>query len=159
MADDWRTQQYLKKMRQSVTCPYCGSLVSTEEGFQIHETWHRNLNTWVQQIADNFQIIFNYVTNPDTGLEKRLQDLIGAATNAVNQLRTDATDAITTTNGNVSQLRTDATQAITGLATRVSTIENEVTKTPGGIWARLNALEALPITNRGLSDEDRPARP
>lgn len=155
MADDWRTEQYLKKMRQSVTCPLCGALVSTEEGYKIHETWHTNLNTWVGQIAENFQIIFSYVTHPDTGLEKRLADLITGATTAINTLRTDATNAITATNGSVNELRTQATEAIVGLGNRTTTIETEVTRNPGGIWARLAALEVanqLPVTDTNSED-------
>jgi len=150
MADDWRTAEALKQLRQMVTCPLCGALVSTTDGYGIHKGWHDAMNTWVQQIADNFQLIFNYVTNPDTGLEKRLADLISAATDSITSLRADATTAITTTNQSVSQLRTDATNAITGLSTRTTTIETEVTKNPGGIWARLAALETvanLPVVN------------
>lgn len=137
---DWRSEEYLKKMRQSVTCPFCGALVSTTEGYAIHKAWHDSMNAWVQQIADNFQIIFDYVTNPDTGLEDRLQELIAQVSTALDTLRDDATNAITGTNDAVTALRHEATQAITDLANRTGTIETEFMR-PGGILERLGALE------------------
>jgi hypothetical protein len=141
MADDWRLAEALKTLRQVQTCPLCGAMISTDDGLSIHSQWHKNLMGLVNQIDSNFDSIFDYVTNPNTGLEKRLGDLINGATTAINTLRTDATTAITNTNSSVSQLRTDATTAINGVGTRVTNIENEITRTPGGIWNRLSTLE------------------
>lgn len=142
MADDWRLTEALKTLRQLQTCPYCGALISTADGLAIHTQWHDGLMGLVNQIDTNFNLIFDYVTNTDTGLEKRLGDLINGATQAINSLRADATTAITDSNSAISQLRVDATTAVDGLNNRTSTIENEVTKVPGGIWNRLTVLES-----------------
>jgi hypothetical protein len=141
MADDWRLNEALKTLRQLQTCPSCGALVSAADGLTIHSQWHDSLMGLVNQIDTNFDSIFDYVTNPNTGLEKRLGDLINGASTAINTLRADATTAITNTDASVSQLRTDATNAINGVGTRVTNIENEITRTPGGIWNRLSTLE------------------
>jgi hypothetical protein len=141
MADDWRLAEALKTLRQVQTCPLCGAMISTDDGLSIHSQWHKNLMGLVNQIDSNFDSIFDYVTNPNSGLEKRLGDLISGATSAINTLRTDATTAITNTNNSVTQLRTDATTAISGVTTRVTSIETEISRTPGGIWDRLKVLE------------------
>lgn len=151
--DDWRLTEALKMLRQIVTCPLCGALVSQSDGLTIHTNWHNGMNNMVNQIGQNFDLIFEYVTNPDTGLEKRLSDLINDAGTAINTLRTDATTAIDTTNDSVNTLRTDATTAIGEDRTRLGNIETEITRTPGGIWNRLEVLEAAEAitTNMGES--------
>jgi len=140
--DDWRVTEALKMVRQLQTCPYCGALVSTADGLTIHDQWHNGLMGLVNQIDANFDSIFDYVTNPETGLEKRMDDLIGAASTAINTLRIDATTAIADTNNAVASVRNDAASAINGLTNRVTVIETEVTRVPGGIWNRLTVLEA-----------------
>ncbi len=140
--DDWRSTEALKALRQIQTCPYCGALISTADGLTIHTQWHDGLMSLVNQIDANFDLIFDYVTNPATGLEKRLTDLVSSASSAIDTLRTDATNAITTTNNSITILRNDATSAITGVTNRVTVVENEITRVPGGIWNRLTVLEA-----------------
>lgn len=139
--EDWRLIETFKRMRQCVTCSYCGALVSTTDGYQKHLDWHRNMNEWIQRVEDQFDVINNYVTDPENGLEKRFNDLISQASEALAQLRTDATNAIQGSNQAIAQLRSDATTAINEDRVRLSTIENEITK-PGGILARIAALEA-----------------
>lgn len=140
MADDWRVTEALKQLRQMVTCPLCGALVSTADGYSTHQQWHDAMNQYVasvdarlaqfadyiinpetglqKQVQDRLDTITNYVVAPETGLEPRVTAAFTATNGAIDQLRTDATNAIT-------QLRNDATSAIVGLDTRVTTLEHE----------------------------------
>lgn len=145
MADEWRSMEVMKLLRQCVVCPYCGVLVATQAGIDSHTEWHRGLNEYVanvestlnqfsdyiinpvtgiqKQIQDRLDTITSYVIAPDTGLEPRTTKAVQDLTTAINQLRTDATNAIQSTNAAVTQLRTDATNAITGLTNRVTALE------------------------------------
>jgi hypothetical protein len=145
MADEWRSVEVMKLLRQCVVCPYCGALVATQAGIDSHVVWHNQLNDYVasvderftqfsdyiinpatglqKQITDRLDVITDYVTNPATGLEKRVTDAIVATNGAVTQLRNDATTAIQGNTSAIAQLRTDATNAIGGLTTRVTALE------------------------------------
>jgi len=140
MAEDWRVTEALKQLRQMTTCPLCGALVSTADGYQTHQQWHESMNQYVANVDAKLAQFSDYIINPETGLQKQVQDRLDTITNyvvgpetgletrvtaafsqtngAINQLRTDATTAIT-------QLRTDATTAINDLTTRVTALENE----------------------------------
>jgi hypothetical protein len=145
MAEEWRSVEILKLLRQCVVCPYCGVLVATQAGIDSHVAWHEQLNDYVASVETRLTQFSDYIINPETGLQKQIQDRLDTITNyviapttgleprttkaiqdlttAINQLRTDATNAINSTNQAVAQLRTDATTAITGLTQRVSALE------------------------------------
>lgn len=156
MTEDWRIAEILKLLRQCITCPYCGVLVSTQEGLDSHTSWHRQVNEFAQSIDARFQQFADYIINPVTGLQKQIQDRLDTITNyvitpgtgleprvfaAIQQLRDDATAAITTTNTSVTTLRNDATTAIGEDRARLSTIENEITRAGNGLRARLTTIE------------------
>jgi hypothetical protein len=130
MAEDWRSTEALKELRQLVTCPHCGAMVSTEAGLTIHTDWHQSMNDYVASVDSRLAQFADYITNPTTGLQKRIEDRLDTITNyvtapntglepritvAITQLRTDATNAI-------SQLRTDTTNAISSLSARITSL-------------------------------------
>jgi hypothetical protein len=137
MADDWRVTEALKELRQLVTCPDCGALVSTDAGLTIHVNWHKAMTDYIntvnaeltqfsdyiinpetglqKQIEDRLDTITAYVTAPNTGLEPRVVAAITDTNAAITQLRSDATTAI-------NQVRTDATNAITSLSARITSL-------------------------------------
>ena len=139
MADEWRSVEIMKLLRQCVVCPYCGVLVTTQAGIDSHIAWHQGVDAYVASVEQRLDQFSDYIINPVTGLQKQIQDRLDTitdyvinpttglekrTTDAITQLRTDATNAITATNAAVAQLRTDATNAITGLTTRVTALEN-----------------------------------
>jgi hypothetical protein len=142
MREDWRTQGAEKIIRQMVTCPSCGALVSEAEGIGIHSRWHQQLDTYVQGIDSRFQVFESYIINPTDGLEKRTTDAIEqikqyiiAPTTGL-EARTQASlDQITQyiiapttgleprTGAAITTLRNDATNAINALNVRVTALE------------------------------------
>lgn len=139
MADDWRVTEALKQLRQMVTCPLCGALVSTADGYSTHQQWHDAMNQYVASVDARLAQFSDYIINPETGLQKQIQDRLDTITNYVvapeTGLEPRVTAAITSTNGAVNQLRTDATNAITQLRTDAT---NAIT----GLDARVDVLEA-----------------
>jgi hypothetical protein len=148
VADDWRLTQALTQLRQMVTCPQCGALVSQSEGYNIHIAWHEGMNQYVASVDAKLAQFSDYIINPDTGLQKQIQDRLDTITNyvvapetgleprvtealtelnaALTQLRSDATAAIQGDSAAITQLRNDATGAINDLTTRVTTIEGKL---------------------------------
>jgi hypothetical protein len=160
MAEEWRSVEVLKLLRQCVICPFCGALVATQAGIDSHVQWHNNLDQYVANVDARLEQFADYIVDPETGIQFQIQDRLDTITqyviNPVTGLEKIITDALTQTNGAVTQLRNDAVGAIEGLTVRVTTIETEVTKQPGGIWARLSALEmvdVLPLDSE-LNDDD-----
>jgi len=155
MADDWRVNEALKMLRQIVTCPLCGALVSTADGYTTHQQWHDAMNQYVAsvdnrlaqfyiinpetglqvQVQRRLDTITDYVVAPETGLEPRVTAAITATNGAVTQLRTDATNAI-------AQLRSDATTAIQGNTTAINQLRTDATNAINALDARVDVLEA-----------------
>jgi hypothetical protein len=139
MADDWRVTEALKQLRQMVTCPLCGALVSTADGYSTHQQWHEAMNQYVASVDARLAQFSDYIINPETGLQKQIQDRLDTITNYVvapqTGLEPRVTAAITSTNGAVAQLRTDATNAINQLRT-------DATNAINGLDARVDVLEA-----------------
>lgn len=139
MADDWRVTEALKQLRQLVTCPLCGALVSTADGYQTHQQWHDAMNQYVASVDAKLAQFSDYIINPETGLQVQVQSRLDTITNYVvapeTGLEPRVTAAITSTNGAVAQLRTDATNAITQL-------RNDATNAINALDARVDALEA-----------------
>lgn len=160
MAEEWRSIEVLKLLRQCVVCPFCGVLVATQAGIDSHLQWHNNLDEYVASVETRLEQFADYIVDPETGIQtqiqKRLDTITDYVINPATGLEKRMTDAIVGTNGAVTQLRNDATGAITDIGNRVGVIENEVTKQPGGIWARLAALEVLPLNASELDDEIKP---
>lgn len=104
---DWRVYEMLKRLRQCVTCPRCGALVSTDEGGTVHIAWHDAIDAYIGSVDNNFQTIDVYVRGAG-GMEDQIRT-------AIAQLRADATSAIT-------QLRTDTTTAISAIQPKVGVI-------------------------------------
>jgi hypothetical protein len=139
MAEEWRSVEALKLLRQCVVCPFCGALVATQAGIDAHVNWHGQMNEYVANVEQRLQSFSDYIIDPQNGLQKRVEDRLDQITEyviapetglesrvaeAITQLRNDATNAITTTNNAVTQLRNDATAAITGLSNRITALEN-----------------------------------
>lgn len=117
---DWRVLETLKLLRQCRTCPYCGALISRDEGEQAHIEWHNGLNDYVASVENNFNLFQDYIQGGG-GMEEQIitafNDMRGEFYDELQTLRTDATNAI-------NQLRTDATNAIIALQNRVTALEN-----------------------------------
>jgi len=139
MADDWRVSEALKMLRQIVTCPMCGALVSTADGYETHKQWHDAMNQYVATVDAKLAQFSDYIINPETGIQVQIQNRLDTITNYVvapqTGLEPRVTLAITQTNGAVTQLRTDATNAIAQLRTDATTAIN-------GLTTRVTALEA-----------------
>lgn len=159
MADDWRLTEALKQLRQMVTCPLCGALVSTTDGYNIHLDWHDGMTQYVssvdsrlaqfsdyiinpetglqRQFQDRLDVITNYVTAPDTGLESRVTVAIAGLQNNINSLTTAANEA-------VDSVRQDATTAIQANSDAITQLRSDATGAITGLSTRVSTLEALP---------------
>lgn len=137
--DDWRSVEIIKLLRQCVVCPYCGVLVATQAGIDAHTQWHEQLNAYVASVDQRFTDFADYIINPETGLQKLIQDRLDTITdyviNPTTGLEKRATDAIVAANAAIQQLRDDATNAINQLRT-------DATNAINGLSARITALEA-----------------
>jgi hypothetical protein len=91
-------------------------MVTTEAGINAHLGWHDEINTYVQNVSNQFQGIDDYVRG-DGGLEDQIVARFVSTDAVIAQLRTDATNAI-------NLLRADATAAIVSLQNRVTALEN-----------------------------------
>lgn len=144
---DWRLEEILKLLRQCVVCPYCGALTATDAGIEAHKQWHDGMNEYVASVDQKLQQFSDYIVDPETGLQQRIQERLDTISNYVvapgTGLEARIVEAFTSTNGSVSQLRTDATNAITDLSGRVTTVEQEIVRPNTGLRARLTALEEL----------------
>jgi hypothetical protein len=123
----WRSEEVIKLLRQCVVCPQCGVLVATQAGINAHIKWHNDLTQYVANVDARLEQITDYIINPETGLQKQIEDRLDTITDyiiaPVTGLEARTVAAIQQTNAAVQQLRTDATGAINGLNARVTALE------------------------------------
>lgn len=156
MAEDFRVTQALEKLRQMVTCPFCGALVSTADGYNIHVTWHDNMSQYVASVDQRLAQFSDYIINPDTGLQHQIQTRLDTITDyviapetgleprmieavtglntALAQLRDDATAAI-------SSVRSDATAAYQGNVDAITQLRTDATNAINSLAQRVTVLE------------------
>lgn len=159
MADDWRLTQAMEKLRQMVTCPLCGALVSQSDGITIHLAWHDQMTQYVASVDSRLAQFSDYIINPQTGLQKQFQDrldtisdyvvapttgLEARVTEAISGLQTGINNLTTAANDAVNSLRSDATEAIQANSDAITQLRSDATGAISGLTSRVSALEAIP---------------
>lgn len=156
MAEDFRVTEALKQLRQLVTCPQCGAIVSTADGYTIHLAWHQATTDYVSSVDIRLAQFSDYIINPETGLQKQFQDRLDTiteyvtgpttgleprVTQAIQGLQTGIDNLTTAANQAITSVRSDATTAIAANTQAITQLRSDATGAINGLASRISTLE------------------